>query len=60
MLEKDVKQASIARALGVSAAMVSYVVSGDERSAPIENHIAKQLGKDAADIWPLEKEAMAA
>lgn len=54
MKDANLTQARVAAELGVSTAMVSYVVNGCERSGRIEVYIAKKLGMDVDDIWPLD------
>ncbi len=53
MAEKDVISADIARSLGVTPQTVSCVIRGYTRSARIENEIAKALGQDREDIFPV-------
>jgi len=51
LLDADVKQASIARDLGVSNETVYSVIEG-RASHRVREHIAKKIGIDIKRIWP--------
>ena len=51
LLDADVKQASIARDLGVSNETVYSVIEG-RTSHRVREHIAKKIGIDIKRIWP--------
>lgn len=44
LLEHDIRQVDIARALGVSRVAICNVISGKRRSRKIEAYIARKLG----------------
>lgn len=43
---------SLAEEVGVSATSISLVIDGRATSARIKAALAKELGKQVADIWP--------
>lgn len=49
---KGVKQADIARRLGVAPTHVSDVIYGRRRSARVEEAIAEALGRPQGEIFP--------
>ncbi|KFZ45159.1 hypothetical protein KD27_00990 [Smithella sp. D17] len=51
MLDANVKQAAIARELGVSNETVYSVIEG-RASHRVREHIAKKIGIDITQIWP--------
>jgi lambda repressor-like predicted transcriptional regulator len=51
LLDADVKQASIARDLGISNETVYSVIEG-RASHRVREHIAKKIGIDIKRIWP--------
>jgi lambda repressor-like predicted transcriptional regulator len=51
MLDANVKQAAIARELGVSNETVYSVIEG-RASHRVREHIAKKIGIDIERIWP--------
>lgn len=51
LLDADIKQASIARELGVSSETVYSVIEG-RASHRVREHIAKKIGIDIKRIWP--------
>ncbi|PKN38998.1 MAG: hypothetical protein CVU62_02020 [Deltaproteobacteria bacterium HGW-Deltaproteobacteria-2] len=51
LLDANVKQASIARDLGVSNETVYSVIEG-RASHRVREHIAKKIGIDIKRIWP--------
>ncbi|MDD5344719.1 MAG: hypothetical protein PHW12_09920 [Smithella sp.] len=51
MLDANVKQASIARELGVSCETVYSVIEG-RASHRVRKHIAQKIGIDIERIWP--------
>ena len=48
LLKRGIKQADIARRLGVSRSAVSHVISGRGRSARIEKYIRRLIARQAA------------
>lgn len=57
---RGMSQAAIARKLGVTHVLVSYVVSGKRRNARVRREIARVLRRRVADIWadqPLQEKA---
>jgi transcriptional regulator with XRE-family HTH domain len=56
-----VRQASIARKLGLSQSYVSEVIRGTRRSPVIEGAIAAVIGRDPVDVFgPIEHDAATA
>lgn len=49
---KGIKQADIARRLGVAPTHVSDVVYGRRRSVRVEKAIAEALGRPAPEVFP--------
>jgi DNA-binding XRE family transcriptional regulator len=52
LIQKDIKQADIARKLGVSSVAVCNVIKGACESRRIKWAIARELGKRVEDLWP--------
>lgn len=57
LVRKRVKQAQIARNLGVSQAYVCDVLYGRRRSEKIETAIADAIGKPVAEVFPPRESA---
>lgn len=53
-----VRQADIARSLGVTATHVSDVVHGRRRSPRVERAIAEALGRSPEDLFPAPVQVM--
>lgn len=51
MLDANIKQAAIARELGVSSETVYSVIEG-RASHRVREYIAKKIGIDITQIWP--------
>lgn len=52
LILKNIKHKDVARALAVSEASVSLVVSGISRSHRIQSYIAQLLNRPMDEIWP--------
>ncbi|MBI4826288.1 MAG: helix-turn-helix domain-containing protein [Nitrospirae bacterium] len=57
LIQKDIKQADIARKLGVSNVAVCNVIKGSCESKRIKWAIAKELGKKVEELWPDSEKA---
>lgn len=52
LIRHDVKQADIARKLGISKTAVHNVIKGISESRRIKKTIAQALGMKVEDLWP--------
>ena len=52
LILKGISMAEIARKFKVQPTVVSQIVAGRSRSARIQKHMAKLLGKKVKEIWP--------
>ena len=52
LILKGISMAEIARKFKVQPTVVSQNVAGRSRSARIQKHMAKLLGKKVKEIWP--------
>jgi len=52
LAERDMTISDLAKSLGLSRALLSYVVSGRRISPKTERRIAEFLGKPADDLFP--------
>jgi transcriptional regulator with XRE-family HTH domain len=59
-VRRRVRQAEIARQLGVSRAYVSDVIAGNRRSERVEAAVADALGLDAGEVFPARDSAASA
>lgn len=57
LIQKDIKQADIARKLGVSNVAVCNVIKGACESKRIKWAIAKELGEKVEELWPDSEKA---
>lgn len=60
MIDKDVKGAEIARAIGCTRQNVYHVITGRQVSPHIRQAIAESLGVRVSDLWPDETSEEAA
>lgn len=51
---KGVTQAELARKFGVSHVMIHQVIHGRSKSRRIQEEIARILGKEMEEIWPIK------
>lgn len=59
LVRRGVRQAEIARRLGLSKPFVSDVIAGFRRSARVETAVAEALDMDPADVFPPRQSAAA-
>ena len=52
LAERDITISDLARSLGLSRPLISYVISGRRLSTKTEQQIANFLGKSADDLFP--------
>jgi predicted transcriptional regulator len=52
LVERGIRQAEIAKELGVTPPAVCAVLNGHWRSPRVEAHIAKRLGIPQEKLWP--------
>lgn len=60
MVRRQVRQIDLAEELGVSQSSVSQALSGERRSARIEQAIAEALGMPVEDVFPASEATEAA
>jgi predicted transcriptional regulator len=51
LIERGIKQVTIAKDLGVSTSTVSKVVAGDARSRRVEEAVAALIGHSREALW---------
>jgi predicted transcriptional regulator len=57
LIDKDIRQADIARKAQVTRVAICRVISGDLGSARLKRIIANMLGKTVRELWPDDRAA---